>query len=140
MRPLIPPRSWRSVLGAHYNTARQQLVDASGKLRASPSEWANLIDTFIDLFLDVLHRHDGALGDYQCGKPGSVLHGGGRLPAQYPVLAGVFKSIHELRRHSLLSHAYVKSTDEPTRRITYDEVQQAARDLKLALAEAAQKW
>lgn len=134
------PRSWRTVLGPHYDVARQQIVAASGKLRTSPSEWVNLLDTFADLFLAALYNHDGSLGVYQQGNHGGVLTPTGRLAMNYPLLYKAISHIHDLRLESSLSHAYVKKTGKPTRRIKYAEVQLAAHELKLGLAEAARKW
>jgi len=112
--------------GQHYDTAIQQLAEATGKLRASPTEWVNLIDPL--------------LGNYVLGNPGSVLRITGRLASNYPVISRVFTDVHEKRLESNLSHAYVRSTRKPTRRIKYQEVQQLAQQLRYALHEAASKW
>jgi hypothetical protein len=132
-------RSWRTILGSHYDVARKQIVTAAGKLRTSPSEWINLIDTFNDLFLDALYNHDGNLGSYPLGNLGGVLSST-RLATNYPLLFNAVKHIHNLRLDSCLSHAYVRNTGKPTRHIKYAETQLAAHELKQGLEEVAKKW
>lgn len=115
--------SWRTLLGQHYQSVSQSIVQWKGYAEADPTAWTHLTDTINDRILDSLYLHDPPLGRYQLGQIGSVLHAGSRFARKYPSLFRALDAVHNLRLESYLSHPIVRKTGTATRKITHTEME-----------------
>jgi len=130
---------WRSFFGRNYKHAEAQIVECKGHFKTSPNSWVNGTDVFIDWMLDALFRRDPSLGTYTMGNVGGCLSHG-RLKARYPAVFKFLNEIHSKRYESNLSHARIRRTQQPTKRIRFKWLAKGAVLLRRASDELATKF
>lgn len=133
-------RAWRPVFGGNYDRAVRIAVAAKAYAQTDATAFVNTMDTFHDVLLDCVFRHDGSIGQYKLGNIGSILHVGSRFARGYPQLFDAVKDLHETRLQSDLSHAYVRRTGRPTGRIRFSYLSKIKPKLLAAYAELDAAW
>lgn len=131
--------NWRKFFGRNYKHAESQIVECKGYFKTSANSWVNGTDVFIDWLLDSLFRRDGSLGTYTMGNVGGYTSHGA-LKASFPAVFKLLNEIHAKRYESNLSHAKVKKTSQPTKRIPFKWLQKGAVLLRKASEELAMKF
>lgn len=130
---------WRRFFGRNYKHAEAQIVECKGHFKTSPNSWVNGTDVFIDWMLDALFRRDPSLGTYTMGSVGGCLSHG-KLKASYPAVFKFLNEIHSKRYESNLSHARIRRTQQPTKRIRFKWLAKGGAFLRRASEELAIKF
>lgn len=128
------PVNWRKLFGRNYKYAEAQAVECKAYFKTSANSWVNGADVFIDWLLDALFRRDGSLGTYKMGSVGGYL-AHGALKARYPRVSRLLNEVHTKRYESNLSHAKIKKTSQPTKRIAFKWLRRGALLLRGAAEE-----
>ena len=131
--------AWRSFFGRNYKHAEAQIVECKGYFKTSANSWVNGTDVFIDWLLDALFRRDGGLGTYTMGNIGGYLSHGA-LKTNYPAVFKLLNEVHAKRYESNLSHARIRRTSQPTKRIHFKWLRTGAVLLRRAAVELAAKF
>jgi hypothetical protein len=131
--------AWRAFFGRNYKYAEAQIVECKGYFKTSANSWVNGTDVFIDWLLDALFRRDPALGTYTMGNVGGYLSHGA-LRANYPAVFRLLNEIHTKRYESNLSHALVRRSGQPTRRIQFTWLRKGAGLIRRAAEELAIRY
>jgi hypothetical protein len=130
---------WRKFFGRNYKHAEAQIVECKGYFKTSANSWVNGTDVFIDWLLDALFRRDVALGTYTIGNVGGCTSHGA-LKTNYPAVFKLLNEVHAKRYQSNLSHAKVRRTSQPTKRIRFKWLRTGAVLLRQAADELAAKF
>ena len=113
---------WKKVFGATYDDALSKVVRWAAYAQTDATAWVNLSDTIDDLILNQLFPHDGTIGTYQLGNIGSVLQSNNsKFAKKFPSLYRGVKVLHTKRLESDLSHARVRASGRPTRRVRFKD-------------------
>ncbi len=122
--------NWRTIFTTKYLIAQRKIIRAKGYFRTDPSAWVNIIDTFNDLLLEALFRHDGTIGSYQLGNIGGVLNSTSSFATRYSKIYRAVSDVHNKRLESDLSHTKVRRTGRATRPINFRYIPKACNFLK----------
>lgn len=126
--------NWRKFFGKSYSQAETKIVACKGYYKTNPTAWVNMLDVFNDLLFDTLFKRDGTIGARQLGNFGGVTHNA-RFKAKFPKTHNYAVIIHDKRLESELSHAVVKSTNAPTKRIPFRWLKSGRKTLLAMVTE-----
>jgi hypothetical protein len=133
--------NWRRLLGRQrYKKFLVKIARWNGYGITDATAWVNLTDVINDMILDILFKHDTAIGSYTLGKIGSSLSYPSRFSTKYPTLWDAVKEIHDKRLVSDLSHSVTKSTGKATKRIEFRDIRQIKMKLAAGYLELWNKW
>lgn len=135
LAPGSPVINWKSLFGTHYQQAEIQAVEIVSLAGTNITAFVNALDVFNDILLDAIFSKDGTIGKYTLGKIGSVLTKNNKLDRKFPNTFTLAYEVHEARYQSMYSHARVKSTAKPTRKIGYRFLGKAKKLLLNAIIE-----
>lgn len=128
--------NWRKLFGRNYKHAEAQVIECKAYFKTSANSWVNGTDVFVDWLLAALFRRDPSLGTYTMGNVGGYMSHG-VLKARYPRVLKLLNEVHTKRYMSNLSHAKVKKTSQPTKRIPFRWLRRGAVLLRRAADELA---
>lgn len=139
-------RKWKGFLGKDYNHANTVLVLGDRAYYIDKSVWVNYTDTFNDILvrklISFLCRNNPAVRwpktkgsngknvDY-----GVILDRDNQLSRQFPGIVDGFRSLHDRRVVTPVSHAYQKKTAGHTSSVNREEQKELHRKLKVAYEE-----
>jgi len=132
--------NWRTIFGGRYSNAEKKIIRAKGYFKTDPTAWANIMDTFNDLLIDVLFAHDNTIGSYQSGNMGGVLNSTSAFALRYPAMFKAANDIHSKRADSDLSHPRNRRTGRTTKPIKHSYLPKACKLLNDAFTELWAKW
>jgi hypothetical protein len=131
--------NWQRFFKKEYRLSEAKVITARGYFKTNATAFVNAIDVFNDLLLDALFQKDPSLGKKNEGNFGAVLHNK-TLSKNYPKIYKYVIKCHDLRLQSELSHAKVKTTKKPTKRIPFKTLKTVQILLKDAMTELSQHY
>lgn len=132
----IPISNWKKLFGTRYSQAELQTIETVAASGVNITGFVNLLDVFDDLLINAIFQTDPAIGSYNLGQIGSVLHAPtGRFAAKYPKTYALAKEVHDRRYESMASHPLIKKTGQPTKRISYRFLLTAKKLLRESVGE-----
>ncbi|MDR2219482.1 MAG: RNA-directed DNA polymerase [Methylobacillus sp.] len=131
----VPELKWRRIFRQNYRYAERQIVEASAAMNINITNFVNLLDVFNDRLLVEVFRVDGGIGNYSLGRIGSALSASSRFATKYPATFAYVKELHAKRGESMASHPVVRSSGQPTGKISYKFLPKAKKLLIAALKE-----
>lgn len=126
--------NWRKCFGRKYRQAEAKIVACKGYYKTDATAWVNMLDVFNDLLFDTLFRRDGTIGAPSLGNFGGVIQNA-KFKGKFPKVHAYAVSVHEKRLESELSHAIVKATRKPTKRIPFKWLKTGQKLLSAAVSE-----
>lgn len=115
--------NWKKFMNPNSAKAEKQIFVCRTYVRTDATALVNQLDVFNDMALKSVYKFDTSLGNYTMGNIGGNLNSPTcRLAKKYPAIYELCIKIHSLRKESDLSHPINKSTNKPTRRITFNEI------------------
>lgn len=129
--------NWQKFFKQRYKLSEAKIITARGYFKTNASAFVNSIDVFNDLLLDALFQKDNTLGKKNEGSFGAVPINK-TLPKKYPKIYKYVMKCHDLRLQSELSHAKVRTTKKPTKRIPFKTLKTVQTLLKDAMTELSQ--
>lgn len=139
----LPDLRWKIIFREDHSNAENKAIRANSLSKVDTTALINALDSFNDLLILRLSKHDHRLGTYTLGQPGSWLNDvnyNKKFKQHYPAIFNYCKFIHEKRLESDLSHAVTKKTQKATGRIKYDYQKVVKKLLYDAVDELASKW
>ena len=131
--------NWQRFFKKEYRLSEAKVITARGYFKTNATAFVNAIDVFNDLLLDALFQKDPSLGKKNEGNFGAVLHNK-TLSKNYPKIYKYVIKCHDLRLQSELSHAKVKTTKKPTKRIPFKTLKTEQIHLKDAMTDLSQHY
>lgn len=138
--PRLESIDWRTITGNSYKSVLRKIARWKGYSQTDATAFVSITDTINDTLVDLLFKHDGAIGNYSLGNLGAALSPNSRFAKKYPKLFTAVNEVHSRRLESDLSHFVNRRTGKFTGVIRFKNLRRIKQLLLSGYLEMWRKW